>query len=171
MEGVERLLRGLRLTEAERIGVKVGRKGMERLSSGKPQAIRKLFSEKQAYAEAAGNALGPIWCPMRAVDCKDLGDNLFLFTFHQDSGLKKALEAGPWMFEKELLVLEDFDPRKALDEYRFDNVPIWVRVYKMPLGQMNRENGEQIGDRVGEFMEIVGVEDGLAVGNCLRIKV
>jgi hypothetical protein len=36
---------------------------------------------------------------------------------------------------------------------------------------MNRENSELVGDRVEEFMEVAGVEDGLAVGKCLRIKV
>jgi hypothetical protein len=30
------------------------------------------------------------------------------------------------MFDKELLVMEEFDPNKSLDEYKFDHVPIWV---------------------------------------------
>jgi hypothetical protein len=46
---------------------------------------------------------------------------------------------GAWMFENELLVLEEFDPSKGLDEYTFTHVPIWVCVYKLPLGKMRRD--------------------------------
>jgi hypothetical protein len=106
------------------------------------QAIGKLLSGKQAHTEAIENALGPIWCPMKGITCKDLGENLFLFTFHQPGGKKKAVEGGPWMFDKDLIIMEEYDPLKTIDEYKFSHIPIWVRVYKLPLGSMRRENGE-----------------------------
>jgi hypothetical protein len=43
------------------------------------------------------------------------------------------------MFDKNLLVLEKFDARKAIDEYEFNKIPIWVRVSKLPLGMMSRK--------------------------------
>jgi hypothetical protein len=95
MEGVEGMLSRMKLSEAERLGVRVGRKEIGIMTKGELQAIGKLFSEKQAYSEAIANALGPIWCPIKGVDCKDLGENLFLFTFHQSSGKKRAVEEGP----------------------------------------------------------------------------
>jgi hypothetical protein len=36
---------------------------------------------------------------------------------------------------------------------------------------MSRKTGEDIGDRIGEFLEVDGVENGLAVGKYLRVKV
>jgi hypothetical protein len=75
------------------------------------------------------------------------------------------------MFDKNLLVLEEFDARKSIDEYEFNKIPIWVRVSKLPLGMMSRKTGEDIGDRIGEFLEVDGVENGLAVGKYLRVKV
>jgi hypothetical protein len=44
-------------------------------------------------------------------------------------------------------------------------------VYKLPLGKMSWENGVLIGERLGEFMEVDGMEDGIDVVKCLRIKV
>jgi hypothetical protein len=41
-------------------GVKIRGRRMEEMEGGEPHAIGKLFSEKQAYAEAIANALGPI---------------------------------------------------------------------------------------------------------------
>lgn len=60
------------------------------------------------------------------MDCKDLGDNHFLFSFHQAAGKRKALEEGPWMLSNDLLVMAEFDGSKKLDEIDFSFVPIWV---------------------------------------------
>jgi hypothetical protein len=65
MEGVEGLMRSLKLSEAELQGVKLGRLEMKKGEVDEPQAIGKLLSGKQAHTEAIENALGPIWCPMR----------------------------------------------------------------------------------------------------------
>jgi hypothetical protein len=34
-----------------------------------------------------------------------MGENVFLFTFHQASEKRKAVEHGPWMFDDELIVI------------------------------------------------------------------
>jgi hypothetical protein len=139
MDGVEGMLRGLKLSEAERARVKVGGAGLLRRRGGEDEkAVGKLLSEKQAHAGAIADTLGPIWCPMKGV-CKDLGENKFLFTFFQEGGRKKAVEEGPWTFDKALIVMESFDPCKTLDEYKFAQIPIWVRIYKLPLGLMDRD--------------------------------
>jgi hypothetical protein len=75
------------------------------------------------------------------------------------------------MFSKSLLVVEDFDPSKSLSQYAFRSVPIWVRVFSLPLGDMNRKSGETIGAEIGEFMEVEVGEDGFAPGKYMRVKV
>jgi hypothetical protein len=75
------------------------------------------------------------------------------------------------MFDKDLLVLEEFDASKTIDEYRFDTIPIWVRVFKILLGDMDQDTGELIGNQIGDFIEMDGLVDGMAVGQFLRIKV
>ncbi|KAM0911240.1 hypothetical protein ACQ4PT_013617 [Festuca glaucescens] len=115
------------------------------------------------------DALGPIWCPMKGIEVKDLGENRLFYTFLQPSGKKKAMDSGPWMFDKNILVMEDFDAGKTIDEYEFNRILIWVRVYKLPLGRMDGV-GELIGNRIGEFMGVDGLVNGMAVGKCLRVK-
>jgi hypothetical protein len=171
MESVEGMMQGLKLSEEERKSVKIGWRKEGRRGDLEEQAIGKLMADKPAIPDAVANALGPIWCPMKGIKCKDLGENHFLFTFLQPGGKKKAVDSGPWMFERELLVIEDFVPTKTLEEYEFAYVPVWVHVHKLPLGMMNKETGELIGEQIGEFMEVAGVEDGMAVGRYLRIKV
>jgi hypothetical protein len=55
----------------------------------------KLFSEKPASAKGIVNALGRIWCPLRGIHCKKVGENIFLYTFYQACGKYKALDKGP----------------------------------------------------------------------------
>ena len=76
-----------------------------------------MLAEKLVHGDGLATALGRIWCPIKGISCKDLGENRFLFTFHQASGKRRALEDGPWMFGKDLVVMVDFDPSKSVDEW------------------------------------------------------
>ncbi|KAE8804478.1 retrotransposon unclassified [Hordeum vulgare] len=129
------------------------------------------MSEKPAHAEAVENALARAWCPLKGLDCKDMGENTFLFTFHQPSGKRKAIEDGLWEFGKSLLVVEEFVPSKTLKEYEFRWIPVWVRIFNLPLGMMCREAGEAIGGFMGETLEVDVGPDGMVIGSYLRVKV
>jgi len=115
--------------------------------------------------------LGRIWCPIKGVLCKDLGENHFLFTFLQAAGKKRALEEGPWMFGKDLVVMVDYDAMKTIEEMDFSFIPIWIRVMKLPLGMMTRATGEAIGEEIGTFMCMDLDDNDSVVGRFLRIKV
>lgn len=88
------------------------------------------------------------------MECKGLGRNRFLFQFQDDASKNKALRGGPWMFKKDLLVMEDFVPSKTIDDYEFKSTPIWVRAYGTPMGMMSIETGEIVGDQIGEFLDV-----------------
>lgn len=171
MEKVEGLLRDLKLSEREKKGIKIGWAGSGKCGMVEPQALAKLLSEKPVFVEAMAETLGKIWCPIKGLDCKEMGENVFMFTFGQESGKRMALEGGPWEFRNGLLVVEDFDPKKRIEDYTFDMIPIWVRIYRLPLGMMCREVGEAIGEELGEVMDVDARADGRAMGKFLRVKV
>lgn len=171
MEKVEGLLQKLNLSEAKTKGVRIGRGEGRKGTFADPQAMGKVLAEKPVYVEGMIKSLGKVWCPLKGIKCKDMGENVFLFTFLQASGKRKALENGPWMVGKDLIVLEDFDPLKTMEECEFKFILIWVRVMKMPLGLMNEENGESIGNQIGETLEVEVGEDDSAIGSFLRVKV
>ncbi|KAE8821190.1 LRR receptor-like serine/threonine-protein kinase FLS2 [Hordeum vulgare] len=86
-------------------------------------------------------------------------------------GKRRALEDGPWMFEKDLVVVEDYDPGKRPEDYEFNEIPIWMRVFSLPLGMMNEVTTEEIGNLVGSFVEADVGADGVAMGKFLRVKI
>jgi hypothetical protein len=171
MEPVQDLMKRMKLSAAETKGITIG--GGEQMRSGPamPQAFGKVLAEKQVNADGLAQSLGRIWCPIKGIICKELEDNHFLFTFLQASGKKRALEEGPWMFKKNLVIVVDYDGEKTLEEIEFAFVPIWVRGMKMPFGMMHRGMGEAIGGEVGEFMAMDAEEDRTAMGKFLRIQV
>ncbi|KAI4976189.1 hypothetical protein ZWY2020_049796 [Hordeum vulgare] len=174
MEDVEGMLRGLKLTTAEKKGLKVGEEEKGKApgwEQEEPQAVGKLFSEKLVHARVIGHTMGRIWCPIKGLRCSELEENIFLFTFKQASGWRRALEDGPWWFDKELLVMEEFDPDKMVDEYEFSFIPMWIRVYGLPVGSMNRAMGEKIGKDFAKILDVDVGYDGKAIGKFLRIKV
>ncbi|XBI48430.1 hypothetical protein VPH35_112174 [Triticum aestivum] len=171
MEGVGKMMSRLKLSEEERKGVRIRAGAREKGKNTEARAIGKVLSEKPVHQDAISLTLGRIWCPIRGTDCKEVGNNLFLFTFKQESGKRKALEDGPWMFDKDLVVVEDYDPGKRLEDYEFNNIPIWVRVYNLPLGMMNEDATEEIGNIIGNFVELDADANGEAIGKFMRVKV
>ncbi|KAM0898223.1 hypothetical protein ACQ4PT_022063 [Festuca glaucescens] len=168
---MEGLMRSLKLSEEENRGLKIGWSAGGKIGEVEVQALGKLMSEKPGFANGMARALGQIWCPLKSLRCKDMGGNKFLFTFLQASGKKKALDEGPWMFDHELLVVEDFDPRKSLEEYEFRYIPIWVRILRLPLGMMNKSTGISIGNQVGGKEHRVGRMESWRKGGALEAPV
>ncbi|KAE8788781.1 hypothetical protein D1007_37145 [Hordeum vulgare] len=170
MEKVLGLLEQLQLSEAVKKGIVIGWSDGKKVGVIDSQAMVKLFSEKRPIAEALENSVGRVWCPLRGVECKTKGENVFLVKFLQHSGKRKALEDGPWMFQGEALVVEDYDLRKTLEEYDFSTMPVWIRVLGLPLGMFNEMAGEKIGDEVREFMHAEVLVDAVTTRRILRVK-
>ena len=171
MEGVEGMMKKLQLSSEERRSIKIRKQLGSQVNSWPSQAVAKLFSDRNIRFDVIEKVVGWISCPAKGIACKDLGDNVFLISFNQETGLRRALDDGPWMVSKELLVVVEFDESKALEEFDFSSIPIWMRVKRLPFGLMNRVVAETIGDDVGAFMEVDADGGESAVGRVLRIKI
>ena len=79
-DGIEGLMKGLKLSE-ERNGMRGEWRSVAGEESKVAQAVGKLFSGKAGYADGMAQSLGKIWCPLKGIRCKELGDNFFLFSF------------------------------------------------------------------------------------------
>lgn len=103
MEGVEGMVRKLQLSSEEKKSIKFGAE-MESGGNDLPsQAVAKLLSERGVRSEVIEQSVGWIWCPAKGISCKDLGDNIYLISFNQAAGKRRALDDGPCMISKELL--------------------------------------------------------------------
>jgi hypothetical protein len=51
------------------------------------------------------------------------------------------------MISKDLVIMEDFDESKTLEDMEFSHVLMWVRVSNLPFGMMDKETGLPWGRR------------------------
>lgn len=51
------------------------------------------------------------------------------------------------------------------------HTPIWIRIFDLPMGMMDRENGMVFGNTVGEALMVDMDADGSGIGGYLRVKV
>jgi hypothetical protein len=65
MEGVEGLMKNLKLSEAEKRRVRFHGEEEGRQGIASPKAFGKLLSEKEARADVVEQAVRRIWCPMK----------------------------------------------------------------------------------------------------------
>jgi hypothetical protein len=70
-EDLDVRLSGLRLSEAEKRGVKGIWLNLEE-GGGKAQVVGKLFAEKPGRAEGIIQTLGKIWCPIKGIIARSL---------------------------------------------------------------------------------------------------
>jgi hypothetical protein len=89
--GLEEAMGGLKLSSAEKKGIKLDKQITGGSKGDEWHAVEKAISEKPISGEGIQQTLGSIWCTDCGMICKEMGDNLFLFHFNHLSG-----EKGPW---------------------------------------------------------------------------
>ena len=62
---------------------------------------------------------------------------------------KKVLDMCPWSYEKQLVLIQDFEVELAPREIDFKWSPFWVQMFNLPLKSRTRETREVIGSKLG----------------------
>jgi hypothetical protein len=81
------------------------------------------------------------------------------------------LAGRPWAFERQILVIDDFDGKTPPSQMIFTSTPIWVQVHDLPLLCMSKAVGAKIGESLGRLEDIDLAGDGVGWGRCLRLRV
>jgi hypothetical protein len=89
--------------------------------------------------------------------------------FIEEADKQRVLDGQPWLFDRHLLALEEFDGNTVPTQMAFTRAAFWLQVDDMPLGCISKKVGYNIGAFLGK-VEVVGVkEDGIGWGKFLRI--
>lgn len=91
---------------------------------------------------------------------KSLRDNLFIVTFTAEGDYQFVGQGGPWIHRGDALLVGEFDGITSPSRVPLEVVPIWVRIYDLPLVLMTKARGELYGSKLGRVREIDVEEDG-----------
>lgn len=108
---------------------------------------------------------------MGKVTFKEVLDNAWLFQFEDGDDKRHVMEGRPWSFDRQVLVLNDFDGSVPPALMKFTHSPFWIQMHDMPLLCMNKAMGTRIGKSLGELFEVDVAGDGVGWRWCLRIRV
>ena len=65
---------------------------------------------------------------------------------------KKVMEMCLWSFEKQLVLIQEFDGKLTPKEIDIKWAPFWVQIFNLPLNCRTREIGWAIRAKLGEVM-------------------
>lgn len=61
---------------------------------------------------------------------------------------------GPWSFDSRILVLKRWERDIKACSVTFTNLPIWVQIWGLPFVLINVEAGLEIGNSLGQVVEV-----------------
>ena len=61
---------------------------------------------------------------------------------------------GPWSFDNKLLLLCRWKKGLTSTNISFTHSPFWVQIWGLPFEHMSLEVGEEIGSKIGRFIEV-----------------
>jgi hypothetical protein len=162
----------LALSEREDDEVEIQTRDVTKIvNRGQSCVVGKLMSKRVVCKETLKTKLKGWWKLSGTVTFKVLGGNLFLIEFELAKDKKRVLEGGPWEFEGNLFLVEDFDGRTSPSDFTFDKASFWVRMTNLPLACMGREVGFKLGGSAGIVEEVDTDADGVGWGEFLRVKI
>ena len=142
---IEALCGKIKLTEGEKKGIQIteGEVAINRESGGLC-LVGKILSDRQVNKEGFTTILSRIWRLVGKVVFKELQDNMWLFEFLEGVDKERVMEGRPWTFDRQIIVLNEFDGRTPPSKMEFTHSPIWVQVHNMPLLCMNKSVGSKV---------------------------
>ena len=96
---------------------------------------------------------------------------MFLVEFGDGKDKKKILDMCPWIFEKQLVLLQEFEGELTPKEIEIKWAPFWIQIFNLPLKSRTKETRWAIGSSLGTVMEVDVLELGVNWGKCLRVRV
>ncbi|KAF8685867.1 hypothetical protein HU200_043779 [Digitaria exilis] len=126
-------------------------------------AVARFYSSRNFKARVMFDELSNAWGD---VISRELGDNRFLLEFASKRSLNLALNGGPWKFRGDALIVVRYDGCSRLSEVVIESIPLWLRIYDIPVMLQRNDVLNALGGKVGRVLEI-----GEAVKDFVRVRV
>ncbi|MBA0747918.1 hypothetical protein Gogos_004782, partial [Gossypium gossypioides] len=83
-----------------------------------------------------------------------LNEDVILVKFENIEDRMRILNLMPWLFNQCLFTMLPFIKGQELNGYEFNINPFWIRIFNIPLEQMNRQMAINVGKAIGDVVAI-----------------
>ncbi|KAL4273840.1 hypothetical protein GQ457_13G007940 [Hibiscus cannabinus] len=133
--------------------------------------IGSVITPKAVDGEAIIRIFRSVWKHKNISGITELRSNLFLIKPISAEVTDTIMKRRPWVVDDDLFAIESYNPEWRADDYVFRYLPIWIRVYKLPLQAMNGEMGLRLGNCIGKALGVDHRIEGGNKGDFLRVQV
>nr|XP_023884702.1 uncharacterized protein LOC111996887 [Quercus suber] len=171
-EELEEMWKKLKVTEEEEEDIILGSNSTKGAKeAGKNCIVMKVLTQRSVSMEALRKNMRMLWKPNKGLQVSEIEDNLYLAEFGDSRDKKKVMEMRPWSYEKQLVLMRDFEGELVPKEISLRWTPFWIQIYNLPLKCMTSGTGYAIGGKIGEVLEVDTPEKGVQWGKYLRVRV
>ena len=169
---LEALWSKLTFTEEEGEDIELGSESTRAAREiGKNCLVMKILTQRIIVLDALRKHLKMLWKPNRGLWISEIDEDLYLVEFGDGRDKKRILEMCPWSYEKQLVLLQEFEGERVPKDITIKWTLFWVQIYNLPLMSMTRESGMEIGGKIGRVLDVDVPEKGVQWGKYLRVRV
>ncbi|KAG8390813.1 hypothetical protein BUALT_Bualt01G0122600 [Buddleja alternifolia] len=169
---ISRMARDFTLTDREATKVSIPANSCRPGEGYNPRIlVGRITTDRQINFPAFKDTVIGSFRPRRGMEVSCLGNSRFLLAFNHSVDLDRVLESGPWNFDNDMIILKklnEFDDPRSVN---LDWNDIFVRVSGLPLGLMNHNVAQIIGNHMGIFVDMDLSKSGFFWDSTLRLRV
>ncbi|XP_042958116.1 uncharacterized protein LOC122293664 [Carya illinoinensis] len=136
---------------------------------GEKCLIIQLLTMKHYNKEALKQMLRRIWRPIKPMHIQNLDSKFLIAEFEEIKDKERVIRDGPWTFDKQLVLVKDFDGAQQTQMLQLSEALFWVRIHNLPLMAQNETVGKLIGSALGVVEDVDLIEGELSWGEFMRI--
>ncbi|KAL9690277.1 hypothetical protein QQ045_010674 [Rhodiola kirilowii] len=140
---------------------------------GRWATVVKLANGMPFNIKGLANVLTKIWNMENRVNFAELANNMALARFKTEGDLKKIRDGGPWLCMDSFIIMHDWCPDLAPDEFKMDRLGVWAQMHNLPVGAAlkDKEYGEKLAGYIGKFIRVSQSESEGARKRFIRMRV
>ena len=128
---------------------------------GRNCLVMKVLSRKGIMLEVLRKNIRMLWKPNKSLQLSVIEEELFLVEFEDAQDKRRVMEMRPWHYEKQLVLLLEFEGEQDPKDFVLKWSPFWVQIYNLPLKSRTRETGKAIGASLGKVIDVNVADTGM----------
>ncbi|CAH9143378.1 unnamed protein product [Cuscuta epithymum] len=111
-----------------------------------------INTDRKVRFQAVQELFTSLWRPGRGMAVQEIDEKRYLFTFNHKIDMNRVIEDGPWLFERNLVLLKAVGPNDIPHKMDLFEAEFWVQVHNVPYKFMNVDTARRVGNYIGEFI-------------------
>ncbi|MCH82853.1 hypothetical protein A2U01_0003665, partial [Trifolium medium] len=115
--------------------------------------VGRFICERSIHFNSMSIRMADLWKPVRGVTIKEASAGKILFHFAHPLDMEAVLNGSPWIFDNNMLILEQVQLGMQIEHIPLFHVNMWVQVHDLPMGLMKEKVGIPLANYIGSFVE------------------